>query len=401
MPSHLVDEIQELEPNKTHCMVISSNSDSQNKTHAWVCQGVILTALVSQNTIAILLNSHALTPHIKESGTAFNPQTGAILQDFIKILPCFAISVALGERPSAVLKSRTEVLRSGVPGFCYLLQNNLSFVAVSHIGPAEFAATQKIRILFVAVFSSWFLGKKVGCHRWFALMALCFGVLLVRASMNLNSDDTGPSSNQQDLALGVSAAVSASFISAVASVFCEKILKDSSTSLWVRNVHFSVYGCMIGIIGLFVTGNVEQVLTNGLFAGCNTLIVLAIVCNSIGGILVSLALKYINAIAANLSQIVGLLFITLFSVLAQNHRADWMFLLGVAIVCCSMAFYLVDVPLSRVPFYAAWLKFANRLSKHRLLLVGVLCACYIACHTMQLWLRLTMNHFPMLTLAAQ
>lgn len=376
--SHILPIAQDEELKSTRCLGLSGNFGCQHKIPTRVCQAIILTALAGQNTIGILLNSHALQAGKEsESGAPFNPQAGAILQDFIKILPSFAIAVALGERPSAVLESRFEVLRSGVPGFCYLLMNTLTFVAVSNIGPGEYAVTQKLRVLFVALFSYWGLGKNVGCRRWFALVSLCFGVFLVHASMKLHSDDAGPPS-QANLGVGVSATLGASFLSAVAGVYCEKILKESSTSLWIRNVHFSVYGCLMGIIGLFATGNAEQVMTDGIFAGCSTLVIWAIVCNSIGGILVSLAIKYVDVIASNLSQIVALVLITSFSVLWQNHNADWLFLLGVGVVCSSVVFYSLDMPLSYVFVCVACPKLPDRVSKHPIILsVGIAAGCFV------------------------
>lgn len=316
-------------------------------------QFVVLAALSVQNTAGILINSAAMKP--PEDGLVmWNTQSGVIYQEAFKTLTSLCLLLAGGERLSAVFASGYEFLRSGVPGFSYLIVNNLTYLAVAHLDPALFAVTQKLRILFAAMLTVFVLGTEVGCIRWAALVFLCIGVGLVQFAFDSHGRDRGSTAQSMkaeadalDEARGLTATLGAALISALAGVYCEKILKDSDTSIWVRNVHFSIYGCLLGIMGLVVTGELGQVLSDGLFAGYHPLIWVAVVNNGVGGILVSLAIKHVDVVASNFSQTVAIVFISLFSVVFLGREVNSSFVFGVGIVCSATFMYAVN-PSSQV-----------------------------------------------------
>eukprot|EP00811_Abedinium_folium_P034531 NODE_7405_length_1581_cov_6.681568.p1 GENE.NODE_7405_length_1581_cov_6.681568~~NODE_7405_length_1581_cov_6.681568.p1 ORF type:complete len:412 (+),score=69.01 NODE_7405_length_1581_cov_6.681568:150-1385(+) len=311
-----------------------------------LCQGSILVILSLQNSVGILLNSEAMKP-TEPGAVRYNPQSGVIMQELIKITACLGLVIAAGEPMSALCSSGYEVLRSGVPGFFFLLQNNLTLVAVQHLSPTEFAVTQKLRVFFAALLSVRMLGATVSRQRWLCLIVLVVGVAMVQLSFTEeDAGDADPAANLQDPATGLGATFLASFISALAGVYCEKMLKESQTSLWVRNVHFAFYGSLIGLFGLVATGSIEQVMNDGFFGGYNSIVTVSVINNSLGGILVSLALKHSGNIAANLSQTASLVLLSVFSVVVTGREAGTLFVLGVTIVCGAMLIFGFDRPLS-------------------------------------------------------
>lgn len=308
----------------------------------------VLAALSLQNTAGILINSAAMRP--PENGSVmWSSQTGVIYQEAFKTVASVCLLLAGGERLSAISASGYEFMRSGVPGFCYLLQNNLTYIAVAHLDPAVFAVTQKLRILFAAMLTVFVLGTEVGCLRWAALVCLCAGVGCVQLALEGGHGGGGggkqslqAEADAMDSSRGLTATVGASFISALAGVYCEKILKESPMSIWVRNVHFSAYGCLLGVAGLGLTGELGQVISDGLFAGYHPLVWVAVINNGVGGILVSLAIKHVDVVASNFSQTVALVFISLFSVLSLGREASSSFVIGVAIVCSATLMYAIN-----------------------------------------------------------
>ncbi|KAI4215818.1 MAG: hypothetical protein LQ351_001806 [Letrouitia transgressa] len=87
--------------------------------------------------------------------------------------------------------------------------------------------------------------------------------------------------------LGFTAAIGGSTISALASVYFEKILKDTvnPTSLWVRNVQLSFYSLFPALfIGVFYVDG-ERVAHDGFFAGYNSVVWITVIFQAIGGIL--------------------------------------------------------------------------------------------------------------------
>lgn len=123
----------------------------------------------------------------------------------------------------------------------------------------------------------------------------------------------------KNLPLGVAAAVAACTVSALASVYFEKILKESHTtaSVWIRNVQLSFYSLFpaffIGI--LFVDG--EAIAKSHFFVGYNWVVWSTIAFQALGGILVSLCIHYADNITKS--------FATSISILVSLCVSVWLF----------------------------------------------------------------------------
>ncbi len=114
---------------------------------------------------------------------------------------------------------------------------------------------------------------------------------------------------QLNAPLGLAAAVLGCTVSAAASVYFEKILKDSTiqTSLWIRNVQLAFYSLFpalfIGVV--FVDG--EQIAQHGLFIGYNWVVWTTILFQTTLGIVVSLCVTYASNIAKNFAISISIL----------------------------------------------------------------------------------------------
>ena len=188
-------------------------------------------------------------------------------------------------------------------------------------------------ILPTAIFSVLLLKKRLSARKWIALALLILGVAIVQippvseptaqvaikglpskilltrswkslrrigdgAADLLKRSATYEGIEEDDLMehpilntpLGLTAAVSGCIVSAAASVYFERIVKDSTipVSLWIRNVQLSFYSLFpalfIGVV--FVDG--EQIAQNGFFIGYNWVVWTTVVFQALGGILISL-----------------------------------------------------------------------------------------------------------------
>ena len=126
------------------------------------------------------------------------------------------------------------------------------------------------------------------------------------------AEDEGLVQPPMNAALGLTSALVGCTFSALGSVYFEKILNDSLTprSLWIRNVQLAFYSLFpslfIGV--MFVDG--EEIAHHGFFVGYNWLVWLTIVFQMVGGVLVSMCIKFAGnlakSFAMSLSLIVGL-----------------------------------------------------------------------------------------------
>ena len=239
-----------------------------------------------------------------------------------------------------------------VPASLYVLQNSLQYIAISNLDSVTFQVTYQFKILPTALFSVILLNRSLAPRQWLSLALLMIGVVVVqipahdpaitpfqqsrfhfpRALGNwrhTGTSATAPLSNmhrrsatyegiaedesltnpQMNAVLGFAAAIGGSIVSAGASVYFEKILKDSNTqaSLWIRNVQLAFYSLFpalfIGV--MFVDG--EEIAQHGFFVGYNWFVWTTIAFQACGGILVSLCVKYADNIAKTFAMGISIL----------------------------------------------------------------------------------------------
>ena len=241
-----------------------------------------------------------------------------------------------------------------VPASLYVVQNTLQYVAISNLDTATYQVTYQLKILPTAIFSILILKRSLSLKKWLSLGLLMIGVAIVQipvsdphlapfkithphwhfprsleswrqpailaahplvkrsATYQGIAEDEGFSEPQMNPALGFTTAIGGCTVSALASIYFEKILKESITpaSLWIRNVQLAFYSLFpslfIGV--MFIDG--EEIAQHGFFVGYNWFVWLTIAFQALGGVLVSLCIMYADNIAKtfamSLSIIVGL-----------------------------------------------------------------------------------------------
>ena len=236
-----------------------------------------------------------------------------------------------------------------IPATLYTLQNSLQYFAVSHLEAATLQVTYQFKILPTAIFSILILGRSLTVKQWLSLVLLMVGVAVVqlpvaqpamavplkenhshwhlpRAVADMGSAAVKQLAKrsatyegiQEDLMrehpprnelAGLLAALGACTVSALGSVYFEKIAKDSSAnvSIWIRNVQLSVYSLFpsffIGVV--FVDG--ENIAKHGFFTGYNWVVWVTITCQACGGIIVALCVYYADTVAKSFATSISIL----------------------------------------------------------------------------------------------
>ena len=173
-----------------------------------------------------------------------------------------------------------------IPSCIYLVQNNLLYVAASNLDVATYQITYQLKILTTAVFSVVILKKElIKVHillifrifnfykasnsyslfqsQWISLVLLIIGVAMVQLS---DAKEQNVNIENQSRVKGFVAAISACFLSGLAGVYFEKILKGSNVSVWMRNVQLSSLSVPFGIIAVYFKHG-DAIAQNGFFFG--------------------------------------------------------------------------------------------------------------------------------------
>nr|XP_054931468.1 UDP-N-acetylglucosamine transporter-like isoform X6 [Dermacentor andersoni] len=235
-----------------------------------------LVFIVVQTTAMVLLLRYSRTQAVQ--GPRYLSSTAVVCAEFLKILSC--IAVLLWENgfsvPALVLQLRNEVWRQPketckmlVPAGLYTVQNNLLFFALSLLDAATYQVTYQLKIMTTAMFSVWMLKRRISKQQWFSLVLLIIGVALVQ--MPTEEEALGTTAKQGSYQfLGLIAVLISCLSSGFSGIYLEKLLKEITWSLWIRNIQLAIFGCLLGIVAMLMS-DWNQLWVGGFFQGYNVI----------------------------------------------------------------------------------------------------------------------------------
>ena len=142
-----------------------------------------LICLVVQNSSLVLLMRYSRTI----PGPMYLSSTTVILMEAVKVLCSIAILAHQGGLMKlasvlyvSLVENWVDTLKMLVPAGVYAIQNNLLFVAISHLDAVTFQVSYQMKTLTTAMFTVLMLKKTFSSSKWFALIILSLGVALVQ-----------------------------------------------------------------------------------------------------------------------------------------------------------------------------------------------------------------------------
>lgn len=100
-----------------------------------------------------------------------------LFAELLKLWVCTLALVFVSGGPLAATQQLRELiwdrkmdtLKVSLPALCYTLQNNLQFLAASHLGAALLQLIYQTKTLSTAIFGVVILRKSLRCNQWCAL----------------------------------------------------------------------------------------------------------------------------------------------------------------------------------------------------------------------------------------
>lgn len=262
-----------------------------------------------------------------------------------------------------------DSLKVGVPAFIYTIQNFLLFVSIENLDAGTYMVTYQLKTLTTALFTVLILKRRISLVQWFSLLVLACGVAIVQISakklgISIKEQQTISNSNnsfifsnlssstissnishnifikkkEQNPFVGLSAVITASFLSGFAGIYFEKILKSSNASLWLRNAQLSFFSILISVV-LIVVNNGEEVIKNSLLQGFDLIIWVVVIFQAIGGLIVAVVIKYADNILKAFATSVAIVVSSLASIFLFSHYPKLLFILGATFVISAVIFY--------------------------------------------------------------
>ncbi len=239
------------------------------------------------------------------------------------------------EMQTHILNSPFEVLKVSIPSFLYVIQNNLLYLALTNLDAATYQVCYQLKILTTALFSATMLNRKFSRTKWLALIILTIGVAIVQTSGNSaeQKDDS-----DQNRSLGLFAILCAACTSGFSGVYFERILKGSSTSLWIRNIQMGLPSMILSLLTVCIEDG-KTIQEKGFFVGYSPTVWTVVIVQAVGGLIVAVVVKYADNVLKTFASSFGIIISCALSALFFGQSYNSAFLLGASLVVLSTVLY--------------------------------------------------------------
>ena len=244
-----------------------------------------------------------------------------------------------------------------------VIQNNLQYVAASNLVAATFQVTYQMKILTTAAFSVLLLRKKLFSNQWLSLLFLAIGVGVVQIQGAADSQ-VGVSARASTALLemnamkGFLAVVAACFISGLAGVYFEMVLKNSQTDLWIRNLQLSLFSLLPALAPIIFTSGYDtgKGFISSLFNNFGAWAWATVFVQVLGGLVTAMVIKYSDNILKGFATSLSIVISFLASVALFDFKMTITFVLGSVIVLIATWLYSsrVNIVISKEPW--PWMK---------------------------------------------
>ncbi|KAG0068269.1 hypothetical protein BGZ93_008652 [Podila epicladia] len=334
---------------------------------------ISLIILAVQNSCLIIVMALAQSP----GRPVFYSSTAVFINELVKLFVCTGMTIHETIKDTGRFYPQDfindviggDAWKLAIPAMLYAIQNNLQYVASHALDPSTFQVTYQLKILTTALFSVLLLNRSLPALKWMSLVMLTAGIGLVSVEESNNRAANKKSNNAEstsalsdiiqeeaaktmkkaaamaaerpDVFVGLMAVLVACVLSGLAGVYFEKILKGSQGTIWLRNIQLSLFSLPFSLLAVYLKDG-EGVTEQGFFAGYDMLVVTAIACQSAGGLIVAVVVKYADNILKGFATSISIVISAIASVAIFGSKIGSIFMFGTVLVLGAT--YLYSLP---------------------------------------------------------
>lgn len=207
--------------------------------------------------------------------------------------------------------------------------------------PAPPQVLYQLKILTTALFSVAMLKKKLSLPQWISLLILFAGAAIVQLQ------EIKPTTNvvhAQSKWVGLVAVIVSCVSSGFAGVYFEMVLKESDTSIWMRNVQLGIFGSSTAVISMLAKDG-PVVMKNGFFYGYSPLVWMVVIQQAVGGLIVAMVVCYADNILKGFATSLSIILSCVASIYLFHYSITLQFAFGALLVIAAV--YLYSYPSSK------------------------------------------------------
>lgn len=242
--------------------------------------------------MVLIYGSHApLISLTKVDGQVpFSPSSCVVMIELAKLLISLA-TLFLSAGTAAICAPPPLVLVApyAVPALLYALNNNLVVLMQVYMDPSSFQILSNLKIACTALLYSFCLGKRLRPAQWLALgLLMIAGFSHTYISLDLGDTEPEQGSRLHITAWGLFLVLVYCFVSGLAAVYTERMLKSQKLPLSLQNLYLYVFG--VAINGISSSSSVGS--DKSFLEGYSVLVWLIIAGQAANGLLMSVVLKH-------------------------------------------------------------------------------------------------------------
>jgi UDP-sugar transporter A1/2/3 len=185
------------------------------------------------------------------------------------------------------------------------------------------------------LFVSFFSQRKFSRQKWASLVILTIGVAIVQVS---GSGDKHVVVDKAHRLAGLVAVLCAACTSGFAGVYFERILKGSTTTLWLRNVQMGLPSIVIAFFTIYSKDS-AAVAEHGMLGGFSSMVWTVVVVQAAGGLIVAVVVKYADNVLKVFATSFSIIISCIISAIWFDFHATYLFILGAGCVVFATGMY--------------------------------------------------------------
>ena len=226
-----------------------------------------------------------------------------------------------------------RVLSYVIPAAIFVVQNNLTYMAMQLLDPPTFQLWVCFRLLPAGIFARVILKQHQMPTQWIALCLLVFGMMTTRLSCSTARTNVSDTDQQR----GILILIVNGFLGSFNGVLNEWLIKfqDPAHHLMLKNMQMYGFGVLVALPACKPRG----------FVNFTPLAWSIVVCNAFLGLSTSVVLKYTDSLVKNYVSSLAVLLSTALSVYFSGFVITSPFVIGTCVVfSSSLLYFRFDVP---------------------------------------------------------
>jgi UDP-galactose transporter len=169
-----------------------------------------------------------------------------------------------------------------------------------------------------------------------ALILLTVGVSVVQISGS--RDPNATEAERSHRFVGIVAVLCAACTSGFSGVYFEKILKGSTTSLWLRNVQMGLPSVVIAFLTVYAK-DAAAVAHQGFLGGYSPIVWTVVIVQAVGGLIVAVVVKYADNVLKVFATSFSIVISCILSAIFFDFHASLSFVVGASLVIVATVLY--------------------------------------------------------------